>query len=70
MAHQFVRQSLRAEEADRLANACRSLERGQLSTINHQPSSGVRISSACGREARERRGSGSRRSAPDTMGRP
>ena len=26
MAHQFVREPLRAEEADRLANACRSPE--------------------------------------------
>ena len=26
MAHQFVREPLRAEEADRLANACQSVE--------------------------------------------
>jgi integrase/recombinase XerD len=33
MAHQFVREPLRAEEADRLANACRSPEEKLIKDI-------------------------------------
>jgi integrase/recombinase XerD len=45
MAHQFVRQPLRAEEADRLANACRSLEEKLI--VWSLLDTGLRVSELC-----------------------
>ena len=45
MAHQFVREPLRAEEADRLANACRSHE--EKLVVWTLLDSGLRVSELC-----------------------
>ena len=45
MAHQFVREPLRAEEADRLANACRSLEEKLI--VWTLLDTGLRVSELC-----------------------
>jgi integrase/recombinase XerD len=45
MAHQFVREPLRAEEADRLANACRSPE--EILIVWTLLDTGLRVSELC-----------------------
>ena len=45
MAHQFVREPLRAEEADRLANACRSVEEKLI--VWTLLDTGLRVSELC-----------------------
>src|SRR6516162_8167892 len=45
MAHQFVREPLRAEEADRLANACRSPEEKLI--VWTLLDTGLRVSELC-----------------------
>jgi integrase/recombinase XerD len=45
MAHQFVRELLRAEEADRLANACQSIEEKLI--VWTLLDTGLRISELC-----------------------
>jgi integrase/recombinase XerD len=45
MAHQFVREPLRAEEADRLANACRSAEEKLI--VWTLLDTGLRVSELC-----------------------
>ena len=45
MAHQFVREPLRAEEADRLANACRSPE--EKLVVWTLLDTGLRVSELC-----------------------
>ena len=45
MAHQFVREPLRAEEADRLANACRSPEEKLVARTLLD--TGLRVSELC-----------------------
>jgi integrase/recombinase XerD len=45
MAHQFIREPLRAEEADRLANACRSVEEKLI--VWTLLDTGLRVSELC-----------------------
>ena len=45
MAHQFVREPLRADEADRLANACRSPEEKLI--VWTLMDTGLRVSELC-----------------------